>query len=125
VIATKMIGRSVLGATLAANKPGLLEPVDQTGDSGDHGDCPLRDLEDRQRPALTPQDEEHVVQRRGESVFAEQPREADLHLVAGPQQAEYRLRLRRDERLSLADLVLELAGPKSFSPDWTAQFIAT
>src|SRR5260370_14672649 len=60
------------------DEPSLLQPVDQAGNAGHHGNGPGGDLQDGQRLTLAPQDTQNVVLRWRQAMVPEQPGETNL-----------------------------------------------
>jgi hypothetical protein len=70
---------------------------------------PLPDLQAGHGLAFAPQNPQHVVLRRCQTVFPEQPPEAVLELVARPEDVQNRFLLRKLERLFFLEFGLQTA----------------
>ena len=98
---------SIFLAACPGDEAFLLKPVEQSGHGRHDLDHPLADLVATHGAAFAPEDAEHVVLGAGQAEFPKELSEAVLKLVARASDVEYRLLLRRLERLFLSEFSLK------------------
>ena len=104
-------------ASLSYHQFLLLQPIDQSRNCGNDLNHPIGDFQRRKRLAFSAENPKYVVLRRGEPEAAEKAAESIIDPVTRPEDVQHRFLLRRVERKSFLEFVLEFcAGHHRLAP---------